>query len=177
MSHERRFRVEEWFDVALHVGLAGVFIVNALIAWLQPDDFVDLVRHSALAGLFPVEPGRWLAWAICLNDVLLGTPARRDDPRRTEPGRRARVVGRLAPFGHRHQDDVARSVHDLTEQRRRQRSTANGAARDGGRHYVAGMSEPTIAVRELVKSFDVPVREPGPQGGVAQPDPPHRRAR
>ena len=72
VPHERRFRVEEWFDVALHVGLAGVFIVNALIAWLQPDDFVDLVRHSALAGLFPIEPGRWLAWAICLNDVLLG---------------------------------------------------------------------------------------------------------
>ena len=72
VSRERRIRVEEWFDVALHVGLAGVFIVNALIAWLQPDDFVDLVRHSAVAGLFPVEPGRWVAWAICVNDVLLG---------------------------------------------------------------------------------------------------------
>ena len=72
VPHERRLRVEQWFDVALHVGLAGVFIVNALIAWLQPDDFVDLVRHSAVAGLFPIEPGRWLAWAICLNDVLLG---------------------------------------------------------------------------------------------------------
>ena len=72
VSHQRRFRVEEWFDVALHVGLAGVFIVNALIAWLQPIDFVDLVRHSAVAGLFPVEPGRWLAWAICANDIVLG---------------------------------------------------------------------------------------------------------
>ena len=72
VSNERRFRVEEWFDVALHVGLAGVFIVNALIAWLQPADFVDLVRHSPLAGLFPVEPGRWLAWAICANDIVLG---------------------------------------------------------------------------------------------------------
>jgi hypothetical protein len=72
VPHQRRFRVEAWFDVALHVGLAGVFIVNALIAWLQPNDFVDLVRHSALAGLFPVEPGRWLAWAICVNDLVLG---------------------------------------------------------------------------------------------------------
>ena len=72
VSRERRYRVEEWFDVALHVGLAGVFIVNALIAWLQPADFVDLVRDSAVAGLFPVEPGRWVAWAICVNDVLLG---------------------------------------------------------------------------------------------------------
>ena len=72
VSNERRFRVEGWFDVALHVGLAGVFLVNALIAWLQPDDFVDLVRHSAVAGLFPVEPGRWVAWVIGLNDVVLG---------------------------------------------------------------------------------------------------------
>ena len=72
LANQRRLRLEEWIDVAFHVGLAGVFIVNALIAWLQPDDFVDLVQHSALARLFPVPPGRWVAWAICLNDVVLG---------------------------------------------------------------------------------------------------------
>jgi hypothetical protein len=68
----RRRRPEAWFDVALHGGLAGVFIVNALIAWLQPGDFVDLVEHSILARWFPVEPGRWVAWAICVNDLVLG---------------------------------------------------------------------------------------------------------
>jgi hypothetical protein len=67
-----RNRPERWYDVALHGGLAGVFIVNALIAWLQPSDFVGLVEHSALAGWSPVEPGRWVAWAICVNDLALG---------------------------------------------------------------------------------------------------------
>jgi hypothetical protein len=69
---ERRYRPEGWFEFALHGGLAGVFIVNALVAWLQPGDFVDLVRHSALAGWCPVEPGHWVAWAICVNDLALG---------------------------------------------------------------------------------------------------------
>ena len=59
-------------ELALLVGLAGVFIVNALVAYLQPNDFVDLVRSSVLADRFPVEPGRWLAWAICFNDLALG---------------------------------------------------------------------------------------------------------
>jgi hypothetical protein len=72
VGHDRRFRLEEWFNVLLCGGLAGVFIVNALIAWLQPGDFVDLVRRSALSWASPVRPGRWVAWAICFNDLVLG---------------------------------------------------------------------------------------------------------
>jgi hypothetical protein len=49
-----------------------VFIVNALVAFLQPDDFVDLVRRSVLSHRFPVHPGRWLAWGIFVNDLTLG---------------------------------------------------------------------------------------------------------
>lgn len=60
------------FELALLAGLAGVFIVNALVAYLQPNDFVDLVRSSVLADRMPVQPGRWLAWAICINDLALG---------------------------------------------------------------------------------------------------------
>jgi hypothetical protein len=59
-------------DLALLAGLAGVFLVNALVAWLQPRDFVDLVRASALAEHLPIHPGRWLAWSICVNDLGLG---------------------------------------------------------------------------------------------------------
>ena len=58
--------------MALLAGLAGVFIVNAAVAYLQPNDFVDLVRSSVLAHHFPVAPGRWLAWAIFVNDLALG---------------------------------------------------------------------------------------------------------
>lgn len=65
-------RNERWFDVALVGGLAGVFIVNALVACLQPNDFVDLVQRSVLSNLAPFEPGRWLAWVIGLNDLVLG---------------------------------------------------------------------------------------------------------
>ena len=61
-----------WFEVALLGGLAGVFIVNALVAWLQPSDFVDLVERSMLSDLAPFETGRWLAWVIGLNDLVLG---------------------------------------------------------------------------------------------------------
>ena len=61
-----------WFEVALLGGLAGVFIVNALVAWLQPSDFVDLVRRSMLSNLAPFDTGRWLAWVIGLNDLVLG---------------------------------------------------------------------------------------------------------
>ena len=65
-------RNERWFEIALLGGLAGVFIVNALVAWLQPSDFVDLVQRSTLSVLAPFEIGRWLAWAIGLNDIVLG---------------------------------------------------------------------------------------------------------
>jgi hypothetical protein len=60
------------FELALLAGLAGVFIVNALVAYLQPSDFVNLVASSVLSDHLPVEPGRWLAWAICVNDLALG---------------------------------------------------------------------------------------------------------
>ena len=65
-------RNERWFEVALLGGLAGVFIVNALVAWLQPSDFVDLVQRSMLSNLAPFDTGRWLAWVIGLNDLVLG---------------------------------------------------------------------------------------------------------
>ena len=55
-------RNERWFEVALLGGLAGVFIVNAVVAWLQPSDFVDLVQRSMLSNLAPFDTGRWLAW-------------------------------------------------------------------------------------------------------------------
>jgi hypothetical protein len=63
---------ERWFEVALLGGLAGVFLVNALVAWLQPSDFVDLVKRSTLADLAPFDTGRWLVWVIGLNDLALG---------------------------------------------------------------------------------------------------------
>ena len=60
------------FDAALLVGLAGVFLVNAIVAALQPSDFTGLVDRSLLGRLLPVFTGDWMAWAIGVNDGVLG---------------------------------------------------------------------------------------------------------
>lgn len=59
-------------DAALLAGLAGVFLVNAIVAALQPSDFTGLVERSLLGRLLPVFTGDWMAWAIGINDCALG---------------------------------------------------------------------------------------------------------
>jgi len=61
-----------WLDTALLGGMAGVFLVNALVAVLQPSDFTGLVARSALGRTVPAMAGDWMAVAIGLNDLLLG---------------------------------------------------------------------------------------------------------
>jgi hypothetical protein len=60
------------FDAALLAGLAGVFLVNAVVAALQPSDFTGLVERSLLGRLLPFFTGEWMAWAIGINDCALG---------------------------------------------------------------------------------------------------------
>ena len=61
-----------WLDGALLGGLAGVFLVNTLVAVLQPADFTHLVARSAMGRLFPVMAGNWMSVVIGVNDLLLG---------------------------------------------------------------------------------------------------------
>jgi hypothetical protein len=63
---------DRWVDAALLGGLAGVFLVNAVVAVLQPADFTGLVERSLLGRWFPVMTGDWMAWAIGVNDGLIG---------------------------------------------------------------------------------------------------------
>ena len=107
-------RNERWFEVALLGGLAGVFIVNALVAWLQPSDFVDLVKRSMLSDLAPFDIGRWLAWAIGLNDLVLGVRLCQGDPPPKHPANGAGMVGRLAARRDGGEGDVARCLRVLT---------------------------------------------------------------
>ena len=59
-------------DAALLAGLSGVFLVNAIVAALQPSDFTGLVERSLLGRLLPVFTGDWMAWAIGITDCALG---------------------------------------------------------------------------------------------------------
>ena len=61
-----------WLDAALLGGMAGVFLVNALVALLQPGDFTGLVARSAMGRAVPAMSGTWMAVTIGLNDLLLG---------------------------------------------------------------------------------------------------------
>ena len=61
-----------WLDAALLGGMAGVFLVNALVAVLQPGSVTDLVARSAMGRAVPAMSGTWVAATIGLNDLLLG---------------------------------------------------------------------------------------------------------
>ena len=59
-------------EVLFLAGLAGVFLVNAVVAVAQPSDFTSLVAKSAIAQWLGIRPGGWLAPLIFVNDLLLG---------------------------------------------------------------------------------------------------------
>lgn len=59
-------------DAALLAGLAGVFLVNALVAFLQPSDFIGIVERSLLGRTVPALTGDWMAWVIGVNDGAIG---------------------------------------------------------------------------------------------------------
>ena len=67
----RRVRVRV-LEIVFLTGLAGVFLVNALVAVVQPSDFTSLVGKSAVADWLGISPGGWLTPTIFVNDLVLG---------------------------------------------------------------------------------------------------------
>jgi hypothetical protein len=59
-------------ELLLIAGLAGVFIVNAIVALLDPSDFTGLVERSLVGRVVPTMAGRWIAWVIAVNDLTIG---------------------------------------------------------------------------------------------------------
>jgi hypothetical protein len=59
-------------EILFLTGLAGVFLVNAVVAVVQPSDFTSLVGKSAVADWLGISPGGWLAPTIFVNDLVLG---------------------------------------------------------------------------------------------------------
>jgi len=55
----------------LRIGLACVFLANALIAYFSPQEFKELIEGSFLVNLFPMISSSLLVTLILINDSLL----------------------------------------------------------------------------------------------------------
>ena len=61
-----------WLEVVFLLGLAGVFLSNAVVAWLQPASFVKLAQDSRIGAWLGLGDVPWLAPVICVNDLVVG---------------------------------------------------------------------------------------------------------
>ena len=59
-------------ELVLAAGLAGLFIVNAIVAVVEPSELTGLVERSIVGRLIPAMNGRWVAWVIAVNDLTIG---------------------------------------------------------------------------------------------------------
>jgi hypothetical protein len=69
-------RLASWAVVdsilVLRVGLSVLFGANALVAWIDPDDFTSLVEDSGMASL--IDP-QVVLWGIRVNDFAAALAA------------------------------------------------------------------------------------------------------
>ena len=61
-----------WLELIFLIGLAGVFLVNAVVAWVEPTGFVKLVRDSAVGSWLGLADAGWLVPVIGVNDLVVG---------------------------------------------------------------------------------------------------------
>jgi hypothetical protein len=59
-------------ELVLIAGLAGVFIVNAIVAVVEPSDVRRLLERSLVGRVIPAMHGRWVAWMVAVNDATIG---------------------------------------------------------------------------------------------------------
>jgi hypothetical protein len=60
---------QRWLEVTLLCGLAGVFLINAVVALVQPSDFTGLVDKTVVARWLGFSSPGWVGVAIFLNDL------------------------------------------------------------------------------------------------------------
>ena len=58
--------------LVLRIGLAVLFAANALVAWIDPDDFTSLVEDSGIGRL--IDP-QVVLWGIRVNDFAVALAA------------------------------------------------------------------------------------------------------
>ena len=59
-------------ELVLIAGLAGVFIVNAIVAAVEPSDVRGLLERSIVGRAVPAMHGRWVSWMVAGNDATIG---------------------------------------------------------------------------------------------------------
>jgi hypothetical protein len=75
----RPYTERKWTLRIFRFGFAGVFLINAVVAWLQPEDFLELMQKSLATNWLPGL--EWLIPVIIFNDlaisiVILAAPKR-----------------------------------------------------------------------------------------------------
>jgi len=63
---------QRWLDRLFLAGLAGVFLANAVVALVRPEDFRTLLSRSELGYRLPLSASPWVAHLIAVNDLFLG---------------------------------------------------------------------------------------------------------
>ena len=61
-----------WLEIIFQLGLAGVFLANAVVAWVDPSSFVTLAKESGVGRWLRLGHAWWLAPVICVNDLVIG---------------------------------------------------------------------------------------------------------
>lgn len=59
-------------ELVLVAGLAGLFVINAIVAVVEPSDVTRLVERSVVGRVIPAMNGRWVAWVVAVNDLTIG---------------------------------------------------------------------------------------------------------
>jgi hypothetical protein len=52
--------------------LAGVFMVNAIVAVLEPSEFRGLLERSLVGRVISTMSDQWVAWVIAVHDLTIG---------------------------------------------------------------------------------------------------------
>ena len=61
-----------WLELIFFLGLAGVFLANALVGWLEPSGFTKLAEESRIGAWLDLGEASWLVPLISVNDLLVG---------------------------------------------------------------------------------------------------------
>jgi hypothetical protein len=72
-GHGGRDSLNQFLERIFLVGLAGVFLANAAVAWVEPAGFTKLVHESGIGRWLGLDQVGWLIPLIGVNDLVVGT--------------------------------------------------------------------------------------------------------